>query len=647
VSTSRPVAFPMAMMAGVLVAAILWLLPAPAVARGRLVQVPHATYTLPVRNGVWSFTVRLAHRNPLVPPLVLYDAHPANLDCSAIFFDYRVSQLAANEKAIGTVRLRMRCKHVPVGARISLRLRDPIVRRVPIRRSTGRVAFSLDKPPGRVRPLVSLRAERIGGRCRTRGARLRIRRLRLDFASGVTCERVTRRSTAVLMIGGLLRSSSTHGTSLTRRSAATPPVRATREAVGDTPIDCGLGQGVVTVTCSQSLDMWGWRSISESFTFAGCPAGYHYTPGAYPGWLWSVVPDNGSWSVADFAGDWWVTNWSWTHRTLNLTWYCGLSAPQLITPPTIVGAAVVGRTLSCTNGTWNGYPNRFDDYEWTNGQGDEVALGQQYTVTSADYNGPLQCWVRAHNAVGSTPAASAYSPTVVNGPPYLIFDTSPTMDKWDGSSYSLPVPGSGQPVHGESWLLCSPGVWAETQNSASAITFQWLQYGPGPANPPGSPISGATHSQYQVANTQAGSQVRCQVTASNQAGSTTAVSALSGIIHQEGPPIDAPPSTTAPGSAPPVTAPPSTTVPGSSPNLGSITGTVRNSKNGAKIAKASVKCGSGYSATTASNGSYLIEQVESGTYACTASASGYRSSTKSVTVPAGRTVTAHFRLARK
>ena len=537
VSTSRPVAFPMAMMAGVLVAAILWLLPAPAVARGRSVQVPHATYSLPVRDGVGSFTVRLAHPNPTVPPLVMYDAHPVSLDCSVTYFDYSVSQLDATQKALGTLRLRLRCQHVPAGARVTLKLRDPIVLRVPIRRSRGRIAFSLDKPPGRVLPLATLRTHGVGGPCRTRGARLRIRRLRLDFTSGVTCERPTGRSTAVLTVGGLLRSRSSRGTSLTGRSVATPPAHAAAQGaegaqvVQDTPITC-TGQGAVTVVCTQSLHLSAWKTISESYTFAGCPAGYHYRPGDWPGWLWSEVPNVGPRSDGDFFGVWTFTNWALIARTLNLTWFCGLSAPQLVTAPTVSGAAVVGSSLSCTNGTWNGYPNSFD-YEWLS-DGDVVSVGQQYTVASSDYQHSLQCQVTAHNAVGSTPGTSLGTPPVVESPPQST--AQPTMLKWDGFDYSIPVPGPGAgTVSGGDWLQCTSNTssWIDAQS----ITFQWLQDGPGPSNGP-QPISGETGRQYQVANTQAGAQVACQATASNQAGSTSAISALSGIIQKGGGGID-------------------------------------------------------------------------------------------------------------
>ena len=64
------------------------------------------------------------------------------------------------------------------------------------------------------------------------------------------------------------------------------------------------------------------------------------------------------------------------------------------------------------------------------------------------------------------------------------------------------------------------------------------------------------------------------------------------------------------------------------------------------IASASVKCGNGYSATTASEGAYSIPNVAPGSYSCTASANRYRPATRTVTVTSGQTTTADFNLAR-
>jgi Carboxypeptidase regulatory-like domain len=80
---------------------------------------------------------------------------------------------------------------------------------------------------------------------------------------------------------------------------------------------------------------------------------------------------------------------------------------------------------------------------------------------------------------------------------------------------------------------------------------------------------------------------------------------------------------------------------------GVIAGTVVSKDKKAGIPSASVRCGAGYSTTTTTNGGYSIPNVAPGTYSCTASASGYRPSTQSVTVPtSGGTVTANFSLRR-
>jgi len=80
---------------------------------------------------------------------------------------------------------------------------------------------------------------------------------------------------------------------------------------------------------------------------------------------------------------------------------------------------------------------------------------------------------------------------------------------------------------------------------------------------------------------------------------------------------------------------------------GAIAGTVRRAGTGSPIASASVNCGNGYSATTASNGTYAIPNVAPGGYSCTASAYPYRPSTQTVTVPSGQTATANFSLVRR
>jgi len=77
---------------------------------------------------------------------------------------------------------------------------------------------------------------------------------------------------------------------------------------------------------------------------------------------------------------------------------------------------------------------------------------------------------------------------------------------------------------------------------------------------------------------------------------------------------------------------------------GAIAGTVTDGRTKSGISGATVDCGAGGKTTTSSTGSYSLASVPTGSYTCTASASGYRSKSQSVTVSADSTTTAKFAL---
>jgi thermitase len=78
---------------------------------------------------------------------------------------------------------------------------------------------------------------------------------------------------------------------------------------------------------------------------------------------------------------------------------------------------------------------------------------------------------------------------------------------------------------------------------------------------------------------------------------------------------------------------------------GAIAGEVTSTgKNKGPISGATVDCGAGGSASTASDGTYAISSVPVGSYSCTASATGYKSKTSNVSVSDGQTTTANFSL---
>jgi len=77
------------------------------------------------------------------------------------------------------------------------------------------------------------------------------------------------------------------------------------------------------------------------------------------------------------------------------------------------GAAVVGKTLSCSSGTWTGTPTPTFSYSWLR---DGVPIGaaeaNTYTVTTADEGHSISCQVTATNTVGSKSTVSANSDAI-------------------------------------------------------------------------------------------------------------------------------------------------------------------------------------------------------------------------------------------
>ncbi len=77
------------------------------------------------------------------------------------------------------------------------------------------------------------------------------------------------------------------------------------------------------------------------------------------------------------------------------------------------GAAVVGKTLSCSSGTWTGTPTPTFSYRWLrDGAAIDGAESSTYTVTTADEGHSISCEVTATNTAGSKGAASGNSVAV-------------------------------------------------------------------------------------------------------------------------------------------------------------------------------------------------------------------------------------------
>lgn len=97
----------------------------------------------------------------------------------------------------------------------------------------------------------------------------------------------------------------------------------------------------------------------------------------------------------------------------------GRFRPKNLTPPSILGVPVVGRTLTSTAGAWSGFPLPRFHVQWQRCRrtcGNIAgATTRSYTLTAADGNASVRALVRASNRVGSRTASSARVP-VHSGP---------------------------------------------------------------------------------------------------------------------------------------------------------------------------------------------------------------------------------------
>jgi hypothetical protein len=201
------------------------------------------------------------------------------------------------------------------------------------------------------------------------------------------------------------------------------------------------------------------------------------------------------------------------------------SAPPVNTAvPVVSGSALVGQTLSTTNGSWTNSPTAFA-YVWQRCDGAGANCGPiagataaTYVLAAADVGATVRVLVTASNAAGpGAPAASAVSALVAN-PPVPV-------------NTALPVV-SGPPNLGQS-LSTTNGTWT---NSPTAFAFEWQRCDSAGANC--SPISGASNPTYTTVGADVGGTLRAAVTASNAGGpGLAAVSAATPVITAAPPPI--------------------------------------------------------------------------------------------------------------
>jgi hypothetical protein len=208
------------------------------------------------------------------------------------------------------------------------------------------------------------------------------------------------------------------------------------------------------------------------------------------------------------------------------------ATPTNNSPPTISGNAFVGQTLTASTGDWSGKGLSFA-YEWvrcsnTGGACASIsgATSSTYKVVSADVGHTLRVEVTATNKDGTGTAQSA---------PTAVIQTAPVAPK----ATSLPSI-AGSTVEG-STLTANNGNWSGS--SPMTFDFRWQR-----CNSNGGNCSNlnATSQTYQLVAGDVGHTMRVLVKATNAGGSSTAVSAPTGVVQ---PATKAPSVTNAPSIA--------------------------------------------------------------------------------------------------
>lgn len=194
------------------------------------------------------------------------------------------------------------------------------------------------------------------------------------------------------------------------------------------------------------------------------------------------------------------------------------------TAPAISGDAVVGQTLTVTEGTWYGTPPATYATRWqrcsaagtaATCQDIAGATGASYVVTPGDGGSRLRAVVTATNATGPTDAPSATTTVVIAA-------VAP-------ANTALPTIGGLEKQPTYLWSATT-GTWTGTP--VIAYTYQWQRCsaaGTGCVD-----IAGATSSGYVLQDADVFQSVRVVVTATNTGGSRSAASATTGEVDPYG-----------------------------------------------------------------------------------------------------------------
>jgi hypothetical protein len=194
--------------------------------------------------------------------------------------------------------------------------------------------------------------------------------------------------------------------------------------------------------------------------------------------------------------------------------------PASVAPPAINGDAVVGSTLSLDTGAWSDAQAALG-IVWQRCSADgtacsaiAAAVGTSYALTADDVGSVIEAVVTATNAGGSASATSSATAAVVQAAP------------------ATPVPPANSTVPAltgdalvRSTLSVDTGTWSDPQAALGVAWQRCAADGTACAT-----IAGATGTSYTLTDDDAGSVLEAVVTATNDGGSSSAVSSPSAVV---------------------------------------------------------------------------------------------------------------------
>ena len=203
------------------------------------------------------------------------------------------------------------------------------------------------------------------------------------------------------------------------------------------------------------------------------------------------------------------------------------AGPGEVAPPVISGAAIVGRTLTGSPGTWSGVQPISYAYQWLRCKADAGddsstssctniggATTTSYTAVSGDLGFRLRFRVKASNKQGSTQSTSAA--------------TSVVTTEGGKPANSTPPSISGSALVG-STLTAATGKWVG--DPPITYSYKWLR-----CDKDGNACkaTGKTAKTYKVVQEDVGRRLRVQVVAKNSRGSGDAYSVATDVVPSTG-----------------------------------------------------------------------------------------------------------------